>query len=51
MRFSGRHFLKMADTKVDQGQIQHILIHWNRLFTYLYFDHKISSLGCVRHEI
>ena len=41
----------MADTKVDQGQIQNILIIWNRLFTYVYFDHKISSPGRVGHEI
>ena len=41
----------MADTKVDKGQIQNILIQWNRLSSYLYFDHKISSLGRVVHEI
>ena len=41
----------MADTKVDKGQIQNILIQWNRPSRYLYFDHKICSLGRVGHEI
>ena len=49
IRFSGRHFYKMADTKVDKGQIQNILIQWNRLSSYLYFDHNITSLGRVGH--
>ena len=51
IRFSGRQFYKMADTKVDKGQIPNILIQWNRLSSYLYFDHKISSLDRVGHEI
>ena len=52
IRFSGRHmFNKMADTKVDKGQIQIIFIQRNRLSTYLYFDHKITSLGRVGNEI
>ena len=51
IRFSGRYFDKMADTKVDKGQIQIIFIHWDRLSTYLYFDHKITSLGRAGNEI
>ena len=41
----------MADTKVNEGQMQIILQHWNRLSTYLYCDNNISALGGVRHEI
>ena len=44
-------FYKMADTKVNKSQIQIICIHWNRLFTYLYFDHDITSLGRAGHDI
>ena len=51
IRFSGRHFYKMADTKVNKSQIQIIFTHWNRLSTYLYCDHNFTSLGRAVHEI
>ena len=44
-------FIKMADMKVGKGQIQNIVIQWNRLSSYLHFDHKLSFLDRVGHEI
>ena len=36
----------MADTKVNKGQIQNSLQHWN-----LYLENKITVLGGVGDEI
>ena len=41
----------MADTKVNEGQIQNISQHLNWLSTYLYFDVKMTAVGGVGHEI
>ena len=40
----------MAHTKVNEGQMQNMSQHLNRLSTYLYFD-NITALGGVGDEI
>ena len=42
---------KMADTKVNEGQMQNISQQLNWLSTYLYFYIKMTALGGVGHEI
>ena len=51
IRFNGCHLLKMADTNVNEDQMQIISQHLNWLSTYLYVDIKMTALGGVGHEI
>ena len=39
----------MADTKVNEGQMQNISQYWNRLSIYLYFYNNITALRGVGH--
>ena len=51
IRFNGRHLIKMADTKFNEGQMQNISQQLNWLSTFLYFDIKMTALGGAGHEI
>ena len=51
IRFNGRYLITMADSKVNEGQMQNISQHLNWLSTYLHVDIKMTALGGVGHEI